>query len=41
MKPGGKGHDPGSVYDASPSWDRERGQQLIEALAGHSTGSGA
>lgn len=41
MKPGGKGPDPGSAYDASPSWGRERGQQLIGALAGHSTGEGA
>lgn len=41
MKPGGKEPDRGSVYDASPSWDRERGQQLTEALAGHSTGKGA
>lgn len=41
MKPEGKGRDPGSVYDASPSWDRERGQQLTEALAGRSTGNDA
>lgn len=41
MKPEGKGRDPGSMYDASPSWDREKSQQLIEALADRSTGNDA
>lgn len=41
MKPEGKGHDPRSVCDASLSWNRERGQQLTEASAGHSTDNDA
>lgn len=41
MKPRGKGPDPESVHDASPAWDRDRGQQLRQARAGHSTGNGA